>query len=152
MRRDGNALHRLRTLGALQSLKEQASRADLVEARAAHEVARNNLARHELALTEKADEVDTLMAQGVLDFDRWRIGLAVIGELATAQEMAANLTRASADEESLRQIEWHREEAVQRHLRLAGRKLARRLSEKADEAMTAEAVGLTSARTIGWQA
>lgn len=149
MRKDGATLKRLRTLTALQSLVEQASRAQLSRARFAHGEACIALVQAEQAVGEKCAEVDRLMAADVLDFNQWRIGHAVLGNLAAEQATASGLVRERAEVEDAARAEWHRNDTAIGRLRRTASKLARRLAERSDEAGTAETVDLLLARTTG---
>jgi hypothetical protein len=149
MRKDRPAFHRLRILGGLQTLKEQASRAELGQARSAHYKARDELDFAQQALTGKIAEVDSLMAADSLDFDRWRIGIAMLGDLATRQDAASDLVRLRRDAEDVARTDWHRQNTIVRNLRETSRQIMRRLADKADEAIAAEATDLLLARSAG---
>ncbi len=148
MHRNRTLALRLGQVARLQSLKATASRARLADAQAARAGAEIALAGCERELETGARALDALLASETLDFDRWRIGRVLLGELAGARESNAAELALHESEEGERREEFHRERACEKRTEAMHRRIERKLGDKRDEAAILEANGLAVVRKM----
>jgi len=151
MRKDARLERRLADVAALQKLKTNASRAEFGEAQL-----RRSSAETEFTLADRDFEggmrtMEALLTADVLDFDRWRIGRAVVEELSTARDAAANKVSCREHEEADAQEAFGQEKARESHAGKMHRALVRRLEDRRDDKATLEANDLVVARKLARQ-
>lgn len=133
---------RLNRLADMQMLKALASASDYSAALAECQHARAALETCDANVQAQAVQIDAAMAGGAFDFERWRIGRAVLDALSAARDAAAEGAEMAAKRECSSRQEWHCEQQRERRLGEQCRAGAKRLEEKRDQAAMSEIVGL----------
>jgi len=146
VRRSAKLSRQLAQIAALQALKQAGSRGELGEAKVAHAEAETALATSSEALDASARDLDAVLTYDVLDFDRWRIGRALLNDLENHRDAAAEKVVSRGNAVSNAQDAFGRECARTDRIHSVRRKFARLSTEKRDESATLEANELAALR------
>ena len=148
MRKDADLERRLAHVAALHALKATAGRARLAHVRVARGEAEAGLAAGDSALEASRRALDALAASDVLDFDGWRIGCALVGDLGAARDAAADEVSRRRADETAAQVAVGQDRARQDRAEALHRTLARSLGDKRDDAASLEASALATLRKL----
>ncbi len=141
--RNGRHLHyRISRIATLQTLKAMSSRGELAEAQAETTEARERLDQGQREVAAKEGEVEALLNAEALDFARWRIALAVLGDLSNYRDLAAETVHECDVREAERREQWRQDHVREERSTALLRKLTRRMADKRDDAAILEAASL----------